>query len=80
MNILSLHCGNRLRESILIKFSEIRKDSNIEIFQKEVLLKFKDGVHFLHRHLKNYYVEILQRYEDIMKNILFQVFNQYTIA
>ena len=77
MNILSLHCGNRIRESVFKKFSEIRKDSNIEIFQKEVLLKLKDGVAFLQRHLPSYYEEVLQRYSDIMKNIIFQIFNDY---
>ena len=53
------------------------KDSNIEIFQKEVLLKLKDGVAFLQRHLPSYYEEVLQRYSDIMKNIIFQIFNEY---
>lgn len=77
MNILCLHCGNRIRDSIFNKFNEIRKDSNIEMFQKEVLLKLKDGIYFLQRHLKSYYEEVIQRYEDIMKSIIYQIFNEY---
>ena len=77
MNILSLHCGNRIRDSVFTKFNEIRKDSNIEMFQKEVLLKLRDGVLFLQRHLKTYYEEVIQRYQDIMKSVIFQVFNEY---
>ena len=39
LNILRLHCGNRIRDAVFRKFSEIKRDSNIEIFQKEVLLR-----------------------------------------
>lgn len=77
MNILSLHCGNRIRDSMFRKLSEIRKDSNIEMFQKEVLLKMKDGMTFLQRHLKNYYDEVARRYSDVMKNVIFQIFSEY---
>ena len=51
MNILKLHCGNRVRDAVFRKIAEISKDSNIEMFQKEVILKLKTGVRFLQRHL-----------------------------
>ena len=57
LNILRLHCGNRIRDAVFRKFSEIKRDSNIEMFQKEVLLRLSEGIAFLQAHLPVYYEE-----------------------
>ena len=79
-NILRLHCGNRIRDAVFRKFAEIRQDSNIEMFQKEVLLKLSEGTHFLQRHLPVYYEEIAKKYCEIMRHIFFQIFAEYSAA
>ena len=79
-NILRLHCGNRIRDAVFRKFAEIRQDSNIEMFQKEVLLKLANGMHFLQRHLPTYYEEIAKKYCEIMRNVVFQIFSEYSAA
>ena len=50
LNILRLHCGNRIRDAAFRKFAEIRRDGNIEMFQKEVLLRLSGGILFLKDH------------------------------
>ena len=80
LNILRLHCGNRVRDAVFRKFSEIKKDSNIEIFQKEVLLRLSPGIAFLQRHLPLYYEEVCTRYTEIMRSIVFGIFNDYCKA
>lgn len=80
LNILRLHCGNRIRDAVFRKFSEIKKDSNIEMFQKEVLLRLSGGVAFLQRHLPLYYEEVCSRYTEIMRTIVFGIFNDYCKA
>ena len=79
-NILRLHCGNRIRDAVFRKFNEIRQDSNIEMFQKEVLLKLADGIRFLQHHLPTYYEEISKRYCDIMRNVVYHIFADYSAA
>ena len=73
LNILKLHCGNRVRDAVFRKIAEISKDSNIEMFQKEVLLKLRGGVHFLQRHLPVYY-------EEVVSKVVFQIFSEYYTA
>lgn len=80
LNILRLHCGNRIRDAVFRKFSEIKRDSNIEIFQKEVLLRLSGGIAFLQAHLPAYYDEICIRYTDIMKNVVYGIFHDYCKA
>lgn len=79
-NILRLHCGNRIRDAVFRKFAEIRQDSNIEMFQKEVLLKLSEGMHFVQRHLPAYYEEIAKKYCEIMRHIFYQIFAEYSAA
>lgn len=80
LNILKLHCGNRVRNAVFRKIAEISKDSNIEMFQKEVLLKLRGGVHFLQRHLPVYYEEVVSKYTEVMKKVVFQIFSEYYTA
>ena len=80
LNILKLHCGNRVRDAVFRKIAEISKDGNIEMFQKEVLLKLRGGVHFLQRHLPVYYEEVLSKYTEVMKKVVFQIFSEYYTA
>ena len=80
LNILRLHCGNRIRDAVFRKFSEIKRDSNIEIFQKEVLLRLSGGIAFLQAHLPAYYDEICIRYTDIMKSVVYGIFHDYCKA
>ncbi|KAK8816886.1 hypothetical protein WA577_002680 [Blastocystis sp. JDR] len=77
MNILKLHCGNRVRDAVFRKIAEISKDSNIEMFQKEVILKLKTGVLFLQRHLPQYYQEVEAKYAAVMKKVVLDIFSEY---
>lgn len=77
MNILKLHCANRIRDAVFRKIAEINKDSNIEMFQKEVILKLKAGVHFLQRHMPQYYQEVVDKYAAVMKKVVFDIFSEY---
>ena len=77
MNILKLHCGNRVRDAVFRKIAEISKDSNIEMFQKEVILKLKTGVLFLQRHLPQYYQEVAAKYAAVMKKVVLDIFSEY---
>lgn len=80
LNILRLHCGNRIRNAAFRKFAEIRRDGNIEMFQKEVLLRLSGGILFLKDHLPAYYEEVCGRYTEIMRSIVFSIFSEYCKA
>lgn len=80
LNILRLHCGNRIRDAAFRKFAEIRRDGNIEMFQKEVLLRLSGGILFLKDHLPAYYEEVCGRYTEIMRSIVYGIFSEYCKA
>lgn len=72
MEKLQFKVCSRIRNFLIAKFNNLQKpQSNFQIYQENVLLKFKPLINFVRTNHLQTYVELTETYTDLMQALYY---------